>query len=160
MKSKEEIIKEAYGEYYDKVKDFIDMNTGACCGVEYDDKGMKINHPPLNELGITQEDHFCDTWFNTVECKHFWRPKTLEDLENNNGWIKIRNKKDMPRKSCLVKICFRGVPDVPIYQWEPRKGLLHIHETSLDRLKTFKYQFYILEISHYKIVELEKPPIY
>jgi hypothetical protein len=32
-----------------------------------------------------------------VDCFN-WRPKSLDGIENNNGWIKIESKDDLPKK--------------------------------------------------------------
>ena len=91
--TKQEKIQEAYGEHWDKVKDFVDKNGW----VEFTWTGREswrgVSHSFLNisdEL-IDRADHY-----GTGNYK--WRLKSLNGLENNNGWIKIESEADLPKK--------------------------------------------------------------
>jgi hypothetical protein len=85
MKKQDKIIA-AYGKHWEAVKDFVDEN-GCCCAIDYSITGVETkNHPSLNEMGIFQKDSFADTWYNSKQYKHFWRPQSLEGIEENNGW--------------------------------------------------------------------------
>jgi hypothetical protein len=75
---KQEAIKQAYGEHYDKAKDYIDKN------------GWCYLFPTIKgELDFenTGRDNVC------------YRPKSLQGIENNNGWIKIESEADLPEEN-------------------------------------------------------------
>lgn len=79
MKTAEEIIREAYGEHYDKFKDSIDEN-GWTEDAIYDFLVCEW-HP--------------DKWGKA-------RPKSLAGLENNNGWTKIEDIEKVPTEKCWI----------------------------------------------------------
>lgn len=70
---KQKVIREAYGEHWDKVKDFI-TETGWIDMSEF--------HVYPQHLNIEKEDCEID--------QEFWRPKSLKGIENNNGWFSIK----------------------------------------------------------------------
>lgn len=44
-----------------------------------------------------------------------WRPKSLQGIENNNGWITIKKKSELPEGNCWVRVyCESNIPDKPI----------------------------------------------
>lgn len=81
MKAKEDKIREAYGEYWESVKDFVDQNGFIW---EY-----SIFSKTKNNL------------LENIECENkllkysevgnspmfYLRPKSLQGIENNNGWL-------------------------------------------------------------------------
>ena len=71
--TKEEKIKEAYGEYWEIVKNYLD-EYGWC---------RIFGKDQFAELEGYDKD-------NSNEIN--WRPKSLQGIENNNGWIKIEEK--------------------------------------------------------------------
>lgn len=83
MKTKEEIIQEAYGEYWEKVKDFVDE-----WGWLDVDKFYLISEAKMN--------------FSQIETKEGLllfdnhRPISLKGIENNNGWI-LFNYEKLPK---------------------------------------------------------------
>lgn len=118
MKSKEEVIKIAYGEYWEQVKEFVDENGWCKQEMIQDDDGDIIKCPSCNHIFKFSETYYC---INSLErcpkCKghtsqyefHFkfievsedvqkrfgeWRPKSLQGIESNNGWISINSEKD------------------------------------------------------------------
>lgn len=80
--TKEEKIKEAYGENFDRIKLHIDENGWVdtqifpCArkGIEFEQYKKRSN----TYLGF------------------YNRPKSLKGIENNNGWTKIFSEKDLP----------------------------------------------------------------
>lgn len=73
--TKEEIIAKAYGIDYNKLKEYIN-NNGWC-----------------RSFPSTQNQiDYINTGLQNVA----WRPKSLQGIENNNGWIKIESEKDLP----------------------------------------------------------------
>lgn len=82
MKTKEQLIKEAYGEYFDKIKDYVDEN------------GLLDKQVFSNHKGISYEDISNKIYF--IHYGNFCRPKSLQGIEDNNGWIRIFSKCDLP----------------------------------------------------------------
>ncbi|WP_126654081.1 hypothetical protein [Chryseobacterium aureum] len=82
--TKEDKIKDAYGEYY--IKDNIDedgwSNTVA--------QGI-LNAIPCDAKEMLIVYGNPEWWY---------RPKSLHGIENNNGWIKIESEEDLPKESC------------------------------------------------------------
>ena len=79
LNAKQEAIKNAYGEYWDNVKDYVDENGWA-------------SYPNVQK-------HDYD--FGKLEFKDgctFLRPESLQGIENNNGWIKIESEADLPKE--------------------------------------------------------------
>jgi len=77
MKTKEEVIKEAYEENYPIVKNYL--NDDGICEVS------------LNSLNIKAENI---EYFDSVDR---WRPISLKGIETNNNWISIQSEKDLPK---------------------------------------------------------------
>ena len=72
--TKEETIKEAYGEYFNK-----DINENGWCS----------NHSVRIRMDSME-----------IERSRFgWRPKSLSGIEKNNGWIKIESESDLPKET-------------------------------------------------------------
>ena len=79
MKTKEQVIKEAYGDSWDKVEGYVD-----------EDGRLKINNvKTIGNLPLTFE----------VLDNIFVRPKSLQGIKNNNNWIKIESEDDLPNGS-------------------------------------------------------------
>lgn len=79
---KQKAIELAYGEYWDRVKDFVDVN--GWCSVR-----RKVNFEEItNKLG----------WQCKIGNQHSWRPKSLSGIEDNNGWISIEREDDLPKE--------------------------------------------------------------
>ena len=79
LEIKQEAIKNAYGECWENVKDYVDENGWA-------------SYPNVQK-------HDYD--FGKLEFKDgctFLRPESLQGIENNNGWIKIESEADLPKE--------------------------------------------------------------
>lgn len=75
--TKQEKIKETYGEHWEAVKNMADDNGFVNGYVHFDGVcGFKKYETEDNGSG--------------------WRPKSLQGIENNNGWIKIESESDLP----------------------------------------------------------------
>jgi hypothetical protein len=77
--TKEGKIKEAYGEHWDLVKDYVERNGWITVS--------DLLHLKLPIAKIID----CD-----IEDVRAYRPKSLRGIENNNGWTKIETKEDLP----------------------------------------------------------------
>jgi len=76
--TKEVAIQKAYGEHWETVKDYVDIN--GWCSVR-----KKIMFDEISVNIEMQKDGY------------YWRPKILQGIENNNGWTKIESINDLPR---------------------------------------------------------------
>lgn len=88
--TKEEAIKEAYGEYYESTKHRIDEN------------GFDIN-VHKNCQTVLKEGLSVDF----MVYKDKIRPRCLQGIENNNGWTKIESEKDLPQDTHHVYMVAR-----------------------------------------------------
>lgn len=131
--TKQEKIQEAYGEYWDLVKDFIDEN-GFC------HKRRKIMFAEIEKSIEIVKDH--------PNNLYPFRPKSLQGIEDNNGWIKIENNEvilndrewyfteemNVGSKISVLQYCLKS------------KGFLFMGSKQW--------------ITHYQPIQKPKPPIY
>jgi hypothetical protein len=140
--SKEEKIKEAYGQYWEKVKDFVDENG-------YID-GVMIK----NKIGIVP-NNFIEKFQPLVS---MFRPKSLQGIENNNGWIKIESESDLPTCDGEYFVNAKGINNNKqffIRSW------LNAKKDFNDNWVFTEYPKEWLELySHYQPITKPKPPIY
>ena len=125
LEAKQEAIKKAYSEYWEKVKDYVD-NDG------YIDNSIpKFTFGQLKNLDLEYK--------NDV----FFRPKSLQGIENNNGWVKFESEADLP-KNKNVWICTNNnrvlISSKAVLNWVLKNP---------DN-----------KITHYQPIEKPKPPIY
>lgn len=71
LEAKQEAIKKAYGEYWELVKDCIDENGWIDNSIYKFTFGQLINLDSEYKYDV------------------FFRPKSLQGIENNNGWVII-----------------------------------------------------------------------
>lgn len=77
------------------------------------------------------------------------RPKSLQGIENNNGWIKIESEEDLPKDSA--------------YYWIVTNSKnIHLTEYEVDFKQFFTkdYAYNDYEITHYQQIDKPKSPIY
>jgi len=107
MTPKQKAIKEAYGEYWDEVYQFIDDN-GWCTQLDFSKPpSERRNHRTLSEMGFKENDGLLDVGLNHITGNNVWRPKSLQGIENNNGWIKIESENDLPKEDCDCHIEYK-----------------------------------------------------
>ena len=137
--TKEDVIKKAWGDYYKPYKHQIDEN-----GLLSE---RFLTNGQLKELNddLSIEIYRLDTGY------YFYRPKSLQGIENNNGWIKIESEEDLPKENID---CF-------------------FYDKALDAIVTgyyssdynrFSFSGFIIEwnkdITHYQPIEKPKLPIF
>lgn len=128
--TKQEIIKEAYGKLFETHSHLIDSNGWLNNSNEND-------YLTMGETEFLGETEFKnDTWF---------RPKSLQGFENNNGWLHIESENDLPKEDCSCFVVFdNGEVDCQKY-----------FSNYKDFANTpYKY------ITHYQIAKIPKLPIY
>lgn len=134
--TKQEAIQKAYGEHWEILKNNVDYNGWATYA-----------NNEVFEFGI---EPFGDYEINSViNGAIIWRPKSLEGIENNNGWIKIENEADLPKEK--IKVWF-------IHHGEIKIGTYHFG------INEFRSGNEILiqnkDVTHYQPIIKPKPPIY
>lgn len=130
--NKEEKIKEAYGEYWDKMKLWINID-GWFNKNAFFNKNFFFKYDDLNLFFYHKED--------------FMIPISLKGIENNNGWIKIESENDLPDN-------IEGL-------WEVVRNGEQIFIELLKDNKQRLYKDFLKDgITHYKIKEKSQPPIY
>lgn len=120
MDTKQLKIKEAYGEYSEIALELCDEN-GWIKNFDY-----YTYFPQDNE----------SKRIGNYDCK---RPKSLEGIENNNGWIKIESEEDLPN----YDVWLYSSTGTHISRFFTQDGF------PINRLCT-----------HYQTIEKPEPPIY
>lgn len=129
MNSKEQKIKAEYGEYYE-----------AC---NPDNQGWSSVDEALGGYEFLDEN----IEYFDFESSGKWRPKSLQGIENNNGWIKIESEDDLPKES--------GWYDFQVYpqaEYKPNNVFWHAGATKIG--------WYVETYTHYQKTESKLPPLY
>ena len=122
--TKQESIKKAYGDYYEK------CNPNENGWIDYDIWFKNIGHKIDYDYSGNQM---------------FMRPKCLSGIENNNGWVKMNNKRDnLPTEHCK---CWLWTKD----------GIMFGDYNSTTQ---GFYGYKEIKFTHYQIISEPKPPIY
>jgi len=141
MKTKEEVIKEAYGVKYNLVQEYLDengkINFGFCVNGS-DDVELGVS-----ELGLNFEDGIYTNSDQYGEGIGYWQPKSLLGIENNNGWTTIESEDDLPEYG-YYEVVVRETGEIT------RASL----ENEFRRKSLTKYY------SHYQPIINKKPPIH
>jgi len=74
-----------------------------------------------------------------------WRPKSLQGIENNNGWIKIESEGDLPKENGKYWTAIGDNQD-------------EMFDNEFVERKYFKWRH--IEITHYQPIQKPQPPIY
>lgn len=129
--TKEEKIKEAWGDQYDEN---IEANGFKEVKSLYD--------VDLNSFEVISSLGF-----------YYVRPKSLQGIEDNNGWIKIESEddinlfKDKERDFVFIKTSDCNESKIAVY-------------SNLYKCFTDVYNNEIENVTHYQPIEKPKPPIY
>lgn len=125
MKTKEEVIKEAWGELWGKInkrgKEQAFEDNGYC------HKNYIIAEISLETESLPYHDN------------KFIRPKSLNGIENNNGWIKINSEEDFPKESGEYWV---------------------VHNNKISHRIIVKDSYIDKYTTHYQPIEKPKPPLY
>ena len=137
MKTKQQAIQEAYGEHWGIVKNYVDEN--GWCELNVSQK------EPINNFA----NHGKTEW-KPINNRGCWRPKSLQGIENNNGWIKIESEDDLPKEEIDVHFIF-----------ENNTGRFQTFGVWDNKIKSFySGALKISNVTHYQPIEKPKPPIY
>lgn len=128
MENKQKAIEKAYGEHWEAVKDYVDENGF-----------VDSIHFPHGRLVADFGDNNGE-----LACDFLVRPKSLQGIETNNGWIKIESEADLPKDDSVNYDMYnkngRAISDLPL------KTIIQLFEKGI--------------ITHYAIHVQRKPPIY
>jgi len=127
--TKQEKIQEAYGEHYDMVKNHIDENGWI------DTQTFSFSRKGIDFEQYKKRSNTYLGFYN--------RPKSLQGIENNNGWIKIESEEDLPESGYYEVIL---------------KGSGNDSRATLDR--EFNKKSQLMHYSHYQKIINTKPPLY
>lgn len=131
---KQEKIREAYGCYWDWVKEHVDKNG------YYD--------PCSNNLSYDQDKEIfkiCNKSTHANGVTAVYRPKSLLSIDHNNGWIKTEDKS----------------PDPGSYYWVVNSKGLILEAYFTGKFFDIEQElFYYTEVTHYQPIQKPKPPIY
>lgn len=130
LEAKQEAIKKAYYNNWDKVKDYVDENGW----IFWSDK---------NPIGIYNNRYL----EYKEENPNYWRPKSLQGIENNKGWIRIESKDDMPKNDIYVHIVFNKKVNIAFL-------------CNGEFYNPNKVKYYKEGVTHYKPIEESNLPIY
>lgn len=144
MENKQKAIEKAYGEHWETVKNYVDENgniqLGYCGANGIDDAKFVV----VNSYGLNFENGIYTNSDSYGEGFGFWRPRSLQGIETNNGWIKIESEDDLPKDDSVNYDMYnkngRAISDLPL------KTIIQLFEKGI--------------ITHYAIHVQRKPPIY
>ena len=138
LEAKKEAIKKGYGNYYETFKEEIDENGWiGLSRYGFEEDWCKEEKFDKMTYEIFFEDSFEDEM-------RFFRPKSLEGIDNNNGWIRIESEDDLPKVQDSFYVCFKNGEIIQRYFIPNNK---HSKEDWRN-------------ITHWQPIEKPKPPIY
>ena len=130
-------------------QEFIAQEWNKICPTlseEYDIDGF-MNFNELNDNFDLSKVHFKN---EITEKKHgsiYVRPKSLKDLEENNGWVLINGENSLPSLFCDLWVICDEKSKVGLYSsFEPDNHLC--------------VGYVLMTYSHYQIVEKPKLPLF
>ncbi|MFV0195194.1 hypothetical protein OBJ93_06885 [Empedobacter falsenii] len=140
---KEAAIKNAYIEYWEQLSN-------------------EAQQQALQNNGFIHQKYLIDSRGSLLDCLDFewmdtydsefglsirvFRPKSLQGIETNNGWIKIESEDDLPNDDAFYyKICVNNKP---------------CNDYSLSIVEIRRCYYNINNVTHYQPIEEQKPPIY
>lgn len=134
---KQEAIRLAYGDYWEKCKNYIDKN--GWCNVR-----RKVNFQEITDkLG----------WETKIGNQYVWRPKSLSGIEDNNGWTSILSEEDLPKDESKRYSHFH-FPSKE--RMETLKVHIPNHYTCFEIERLYKTGL----ATHYRISDIIEPPIF
>ena len=138
LEAKKEAIKKAYGVYYETFKEEIDTNGWiglSRYGFEEDwDKEEKFDK-------MTSDIFFEDSFEDEMR---FFRPKSLNGIDDNEGWTRIESKDYLPKEDGLY------------FVFTKEKEVITAYYDNANRFWAIDWD----NFTHYKPIVKPKPPIY
>jgi hypothetical protein len=137
---KQQAIQEAYGEHWETMKDYVDQNGWFI--YDFYNKNKSNHYEIAFDIVCENIDSIGD-----FDLKHI-RPKSLEGIENNNGWIRIESEQDLPKEGTLE---FK-VGAMVSNKFHLSRGVYDYNEVN--------FSFQNKYITHYQIIPKPKLPIF
>lgn len=109
MKTKQEIIREAYGDIYHHVQNQINPHTGIV---------RTVGSP--KDCGF---ENRCEI-IATFPFEHVWRPIALKGIEDNNGWHVINGPEDLPKVKGTYDVWYRRYDEKTTRSFCPDKEFI------------------------------------
>ncbi|MCT4330937.1 hypothetical protein HZP13_14555 [Elizabethkingia anophelis] len=140
---KEQAIKAAYGEHWEKVKNYVEDNGwielySYNCYTDTVYTDLTEDLPFLKELGYERK------YFNNGHT-HYVRPKSLFGIETNRGWTRIESEDDLPKGNGFAGFLLATVDKV---------------SSNVYNYKEVEFYFNSGIYTHYQPIETPKPPIF
>lgn len=101
-----------------------------------DENGWSINEQPYGSFDSKEYDQI--QYYEGAKI----RPKSLQGIENNNGWIKIESEADLPKEDGLYYL----IRNNGVITWNS------VYISNMDWL--------IEDVTHYQPIVKPKPPVY
>lgn len=124
---KENAIRNAYGEYYNEMKSFVNSD-GWFDKNSFYNNSFSFNYETIDLLFDHKED--------------FMRPKSLANIENNNGWKRI-DEVGLPKENCFIELYCES--------WEEQQQWTHHFMIGDDKYISDK------KATHWKLIPITKP---
>lgn len=139
MKTKQEVIKESYGEHWHSVNKYVDDNGWLVFpwSILHREDPIHAFDPPIGDI----DEH---------PTGDLYRPASLRGIEDNNGWIRIESEEDLPKESIN---CF-------FYDKTTKEVVCGIYNALVKRFIFAPFVIKFEDISHYCPITEPKPPIY
>lgn len=131
--TKQDKIKEAWGQYYQLVKNELDEHGRYSY---YDDNSIKRKSKLWQFENI--ETH-------QISNLDLLIPSSIKGIENNNGWIKIESEADLPKDY-----------EISYYAWNSEND----RDYYVANIWTVINRYHLGCVTHYQPIEKPKPPIY
>jgi len=145
--TKEEKIREAYGEHWK----FFNGSAKQCALNNNGWINPILEHAP-NNLDLERGEKF------------IYRPKSLQGIENNNGWIKIESEYDLPKESIdchyrlFVSETYSNAGEYIL------SGRFRVKSSLTNSTNFFTcddmIRSYFPRVTHYQPIQKPQPPIY
>lgn len=134
--TKREIVLDSFGEFKKYVERYVDEN--GWLNIK-DHSSFIRNHFYLTD---NLETKFVNKF-------GYWRPKSLNGIEENNGWIKIESESDLPKELEKIYFIIKG--------YEERICIgYYCHDLFWDLNEDYSKQI----VTHYQPIQKPLLPIY
>jgi len=117
--TKKQKIKQVYSELLteDKFKLLENqINDNGLVQIMDDNHNFITKKTTLMDLGFKREDERITTWMDSKG--GYFIAKSLEGIENNNGWKKIETESDLPKEYEFYDACYfdeKHKEDIPMF---------------------------------------------
>ena len=129
---KQEAIRLAYGEYWEQVKEYVDMDSGV----------LRIHISDLNDyepLKLVYHE------------RSRYRPLSLHGIENNNFWYTVESEADLPTDDEPIWVMIDGLELPELVQPNSSEDEYHGSDGFIYNSR---------HITHYHPIVKPKPPIF